>query len=273
MKKVIFLANKIIIGFVLFVSVLGNVEAQNVTPNNEIDFRVTLTADNAGVVIVGYNGTRVNVVIPDTIQGMPVREIGNNAFRANRNITSVVIPEGVTIIGSFSFGEDFFGRHSCEKLSSVSLPSTLTHIGQGAFSGCTALTVIILPAGLKDIGSQAFSGTGLTSFPNWPSEVTVIRESVFRNSKLRGNVIIPEGVIEIDSYAFMSCKDITGITFPSTIRTIKAQAFDFCSLLANVSIPESVVNISFNSSSGFRDSNMDLGSQAALRRVGYRGSF
>jgi len=60
------------------------------------NFIVTLTEDNTGAVIALYKGSSKIVVIPATIQGMPVRVIGFKAFFDNRIINSVVIPEGVT---------------------------------------------------------------------------------------------------------------------------------------------------------------------------------
>ena len=69
----------------ILVLCLINVFSQT-TP--ESDFTVTLTDDNTGVLITRYRGSAATVRIPATIQGMPVREIGREAFRDNRTITS-----------------------------------------------------------------------------------------------------------------------------------------------------------------------------------------
>jgi hypothetical protein len=238
--------------------------ARNTNPNAETDFQVTLTADSAGVRITSYTGTRANVVIPATIQSLPVREIGDDAFLRS-SITSLVIPEGVTSMGWRAVA----GSRS---LTSVTLPSTLTNIAIGAFADCTSLTTIDLPASLREIGSNAFENTGLTSFPNWPAGVTTISPHMFARTNLRGEVIIPEGVTYIQSMAFMG-RNITRVTLPSTIRSIGMQAFSNCSSLTTVIIPESIQNINFSSGEFSGSSNIDLASQAALRRVGYRGSF
>jgi hypothetical protein len=343
----------------------SNVFAQ-ITP--ESDFTVTLTADNAGVVIVKYNGSAKEVIIPAMIQGMPVREIGGQragsgmwtgAFQNNRTITSVVIPEGVTIIynGNIQGRDyDFHGAFAgCTQLTTVTLPSTLTHIGGFAFSNCTALRTITIPSGvtsignssfegctalqnitlpntltsigrnafagcsslrnidlpvsLTSIGSGAFQNSGLTSI-TWPPQVTVIGHSMFYNCRDLRTVEIPVGVTHMDgttgsswSYGpFFGCTSLTTIILPegftsigawsfqgtslttlilpTTITNIGHAAFSGISTLTTVIIPESVQQITFRrefSNHPFRNfensSNINLASQAALRRVGYTGGF
>ena len=64
-------------------------------------------------------------------------------------ITSVVIGNGVTNIGSFAF-------YDCNSLISVIIPSTVTTIGAGAFIACTSLPSISIPSSVTTIGSYAF---------------------------------------------------------------------------------------------------------------------
>ncbi len=61
-----------------------------------------------------------------------VTAIAANAFDSKRQLTSVIIPEGVTTIGSYAFNR-------CSALQSVTIPETVVSIGQYAFDGCTAL--------------------------------------------------------------------------------------------------------------------------------------
>ena len=83
--------------FILVFTSMTNIFAQT-----EADFNVTLTDDNTGVVITKYTGKAANVRIPATIQGMPVKEIGKQAFSSSE-ITNIVIPEGVVKIQNGSF--------------------------------------------------------------------------------------------------------------------------------------------------------------------------
>ena len=242
---------------------------------SESDFAVTLTADGQGVVITRYNGTIADVRIPATIQGMPVREIAASAFEAVSRgtlITSVEIPEGVTYIGANAFSHN-------RMLRSVNIPNSVRVIREFTFEGCIALNNITLHDGLESIEQRAFMRTGLTSV-TWPAGVTSIPYAVFSGSQALQSVTIPEGVTSIGPSAFSS-SGLTSITLPSTIEEIHADAFRACSSLVTVSIPETVTSINFmwvgrirsDNDAFIHSSNINLASQAALRRVGYTGSF
>ena len=88
------------------------------------------------------------VGIPFSYNGKAVTAIDENAFYS-ATINKVVIPEGITHIGSGAFD-------NCKRLLDVSLPSTLTEIGGWAFRDCTALTSIVIPIGVTTIGTWAF---------------------------------------------------------------------------------------------------------------------
>lgn len=104
----------------------------------------------SGGVLNGYSGSGGEVNIPSTVNGEKVTAIGAGAFEGS-NITSVSIPSGVTKIGQMSFSD-------CKNLSSVSLPSTLTSIGDCAFDGCSSLNTITIPDSVTNIGDDAFDG-------------------------------------------------------------------------------------------------------------------
>jgi hypothetical protein len=229
----------------------------------ETDFTVGLTADNTGVVIATYKGSVLQVQVPATIQGMPVREIGKEAFsRGNDEITSVVIPEGVTIIRERAFA-------SCRKLTSVTLPNTLTRIEENAFSRCVALATINLPDSITYVGKEAFKMTVLTSV-TWPSKTPVISQEVFSECRRLQSVIIPEGIIEIEEMAFYGTA-ITSISLPSTIERMSgAGSFYSCTSLTTVNIPDTVTSIRFGSGSFRGCDKLSLASQSALERVGYK---
>jgi len=145
------------------------------TPVPERDFRYDLTADGKGIRITAYTGTNPNLVIPKTIEGYPVKEIKSNGgglFGSSVNIIikneewitdnwdinqykliTLVIPEGVEIIGSSAFREN-------KSLRKVVLPNTVHTIEGWAFEGCSSLTEINIPTGIRVIGNAAFQGCG-----------------------------------------------------------------------------------------------------------------
>ena len=129
-------------------------------------------SDGRGISIWSYNGTATAVRIPDRINNLPVVRIDNGAFQAGQEdntfgITSVVIPNTVTMIGESAF-------RSQSNLTSVTLPTSLVEIEYGAFWGCTALTSISLPASIRTIGAYAFRNCTALTTVTIPASVTRI---------------------------------------------------------------------------------------------------
>src|SRR3989442_15915633 len=86
--------------------------------------------NNDTIIITGYYGPGGAVVIPSTIDGLPVARIGGYAFDNWISITSVTIPDSITSIGSESF-------QFCSGLTSIAIPDTVTNIGDWAFAYCS----------------------------------------------------------------------------------------------------------------------------------------
>lgn len=87
-----------------------------------------------------------SLVIPDG-----VTNIGSSAFQNCSNLTSVTIPNSVTNIGASAFS-------GCSKLESITIPNSVTSIGSSAFKKCSSLTIVTISVGLTSIGTDAFSG-------------------------------------------------------------------------------------------------------------------
>ena len=104
-----------------------------------------------------------------------------NTFSGCGNMTSIIFPDCITIIGDGAF-------YGCTSLTSITIPDGITTIGDGAFSGCNSLTSIAFPNSLTTIGFNAFNCCdSLTS------------------------IIIPESVTSIDEFAFFDCSALKSV--------------------------------------------------------------
>ncbi len=105
--------------------------------------------DDGSIIIVGFVASRKNVVVPDSIDGKPVKKLGDGLFQDRSDLTMIVIPNGITEIGKNVFS-------GCEKLEKVELPQSLTTIGDGAFSNCEKLEQVFIPSSVTELGEDLF---------------------------------------------------------------------------------------------------------------------
>ncbi|MBQ4111586.1 MAG: leucine-rich repeat domain-containing protein, partial [Clostridia bacterium] len=144
-----------------------------------------------------------------------VTSIGSDAFRGCSGLKNVIFGENsrLTTISAWAF-------LNCTSLTSVTIPDSVTSIGESIFSNCTNLTSITIPDSVTTIAKGAFySCTSLTS------------------------ITIPDSVTTIGNYAFSNCTNLTSITIPDSVTTIGGYAFSDCSGLTSITIPDSVTSI------------------------------
>lgn len=164
-----------------------------------------------------------------------VTKIGQYSFYNSENLTSVSVPSSVTSIGEYAFAY-------CEDLSSINLPNNVTQLDYNTFYHCYSLTSIKLPTNLQEIKSGAFGWcTGLTSL-TIPNTVTHIRDMAFANSGLI-SLTIPTSITSIEDNTFFNCFDLTSVFIPSTVKSIGDEAFMGCNSLKSIFIPSSVESI------------------------------
>jgi hypothetical protein len=206
------------------------------------------TTNDSTVIITGYTGSGGDVEVPNTIDGLPVTSIGDEAFAYCTTLTNVTIPNSVTNIGSYGF-------QSCINLGRVTIPEGVTTIPEGAFSKCTRLTSVIIPDTVERIlnslhvyergggwGSGAFeSCTSLTNL-SMGLGVTEIGAGSFANCANLANVTIGRNVTIIGEGAFCG-SGLQYLAIPPSVSSIGAGAFCNCTSLTSINIPNSVTNI------------------------------
>ena len=162
--------------------------------------------------------------------------IANSAFNNCDKLTSVTIPDSVTKIGINAF-------RNCTKLTSVTIPNSVTKIEQATFYDCSGLTSVTIPNSVTEIGIGAFQNcTKLTSV-TIPNSVTKIEQTTFYNCSALTSITIPNSVTKIDDYVFYNCSALTSITIPNSVTSITYSAFYRCSGLTSITIPNSVTSI------------------------------
>ncbi len=95
--------------------------------------------------------TDPEIVIPTVHNGVKITKIENFAFAYETGITSIIIPDTVTEIGSCAF-------YKCDNLKNVDIPDSVTKIGQQAFAECASIASIVLPRGLRSVQQMMFYG-------------------------------------------------------------------------------------------------------------------
>lgn len=165
-----------------------------------------------------------------------VTSIGSAAFMKCRHLTSVEIPISVTSISNRAFWD-------CSNLTSIDIPSSVTSIGKYAFCGCESLISIDIPNGMTCIEEQMFGDCSDLTSVTIPSSVTTIKVRAFTNCISLTSIDIPSGVTSIGYQAFLGCSGLTSITIPNSVTVIGEGAFLSCSNLPSIDIPNSVTTI------------------------------
>ncbi len=176
---------------------------------------------DGNVTVMKYLGRDADVAVPEEIEGMPVVKIGNSEERngkkqsvfGSRPITSVTIPSSVTEIGERAF-------YDCDSLAFVELGGGVTYIGEEAFADCDGLTELTIPSNVKTLGSKAFGGC------------TALKTVTFEN-----------GITAIGEYAFDGCTSLSTVSLPISVTAIGDGAFRGAASLETIVVPAGCVNI------------------------------
>lgn len=232
------------------------------------------TAADGEVTITDYIGTSEHVLIPDTIDGLPVTALGHRAFY-EKTVTTVVVPDSVTEIGAACFSGDNY-------LVSLKLPDGLKRLPPASLESCMRLYDFDLPQSLEKIYSSVFEFNYYLTHLTLPSSLTEIEQlnfiglyglqsltlaednAAFKLDETNGllmtadgtrllhcfsdivpaeEIILTEGLKTVDPFAFHYDYDVKRIVLPEGVETIGAMAFAMCPNLTEIVIPASVTDI------------------------------
>ena len=176
----------------------------NVNAHTDYDFLIV----DGKLILTKYKGSATEVTIPTVIGEYEVESFGI-AYASNQKITSIVIPDKFTVIGTRAF-------YNCKGLKTVTIGSGVTTIEGLAFGNCQKLESISLGANVKSIGSQAFYQCFLLNNVIIPDSVETIGTQAFRRCYALETIKIGAGVTRIDKMAFYECKALVSATFSSS---------------------------------------------------------
>ena len=227
--------------------------------------------DGLPVVEIGDGGFKYCGNIKELILPASITKIGKRAFANCKNLEKITLPFiGQTLDGGDKFASVFDESgmkaievivlagttiekntfNSCSFIKSVTLPSTIKDMGNGAFSGATNLEKVVFEvdadtkeSSLTSIGNEAFSGcTNLTSI-EIPLSVTTIGEKAFYGCAKIASIGIPSSVTEIKTSTFENCTGLEVVTLRNTLEKIEQAAFKNCKTLSVITLPNSLVEI------------------------------
>lgn len=187
-----------------------------------------------------YNGyVKVyNVITYDALA------IPDRAFDNNRKLSSLILPSSITAIGNYAFS-------SCIGIKSdLMIPSEVTSIGEYAFFSCSSMGgTMQLPSKLVSIGQYAFSKcSSITGGLIIPNTVTSVGKFAFEGcSGLNGTLTTSTAMTKIEESTFYGCTKLRGdVVLGKSIMSVGGRAFWLCSGLNSVTLPSSLKVIDVN---------------------------
>lgn len=217
-KKVLalLLAVFMVSGTVLSPMNMTEVKAEEATEENSENqtFRYKVLEDGTIEIIGLENYSVKELIIPSEIDGKKVTSIGEEAF---------------------------YGEY----ITSVEIPDTVTHIGDYAFGECERLVDVIIPGSVTSIAGDAFSGTPWLESQREANPLVVVNHILIDGTTASGDVKVPEGVTSISEEAFSYAENINSIAIPDSVTYIGEKAFYWCTNLAEISIPENITYVGY----------------------------
>jgi hypothetical protein len=165
-----------------------------------------VTLDNRNYITAcTYSFATTNIIIPDTLQGVPIKGIGIGAFQG-KGITSVMLPSGLERIEGTAFRSN--------ALTTIAFPAGLTYLGRHSFRDNT-LTNVVLPNTVEFVGNETFKNNSITSVTLSNSLVYLGYQAFVQN--LLTSVTLPASINYIGVQAFIN-NLITSFVLPANSR-------------------------------------------------------
>lgn len=179
---------------------------------------------NNEAVITNYTGTTTSLSIPSTLNGLTVTKVGDYSFadrldNGGADLTSLTLPSTLKVIGDGAFTTN-------ATITSLTIPANVTSIGQRAFNCWITLgTLNVKGTSLKTIDKWAFRNNHKLATLNLPSSLEKIAEGAFSYCVSLSSVSIPQNVTSIGREAFLGCTSLSSVTINNRDAVIGEDAF------------------------------------------------
>lgn len=185
-----------------------------------------------------------------------LEEIGEYAFRWCDKLTSITLPDSVTKIEKFAFAQ-------CQGVTDIRLPASITDFDKDIIDGCLSLTNLTMGEGgnYKMTDGILFTADGKTlvyctkafKSANYtvPDGVECIAEEAFKSNYTLTSLVLPASLTRVDSTAFNGCRNLSSVTFtPGTEPLVIGYNSFAYTGLASLTIPARTISIDADAFSG-----------------------
>ena len=165
------------------------------------------TNEDGTITVTAYNGNLTEIRIPEVIKGLTVTAIGDGVFKNfdGKNANIITVPETVTSIGNSAF-------EGCS-ITPIRVLGTISSIGERAFEGCAKLSNLNLADGMTEIPFGALAGCSALTEMTIPKKVTKINEDAFRNCSGIKTLTILSPEFSVDDSAFAGCDGLLTVFY------------------------------------------------------------
>ena len=231
----------IVISAALCVPVTASAATYDSDPN---DFKYSYNYGSTLANIYGYTGNSEYVKIPSKINGYTITGINTQAFKNNKKLKGIIIPDTVTYVEDSLFS-------GCISLTDVDLGKGITVITNGMFYNCKNLESLTIPEQIERFYDR-YSYTGNSS--DKPFEGCVNLKNIYFKAKdislvrylslpSLTNIVIGSTVESLPDRAFSGYKYLENVTFENGLLVLPNECFKNCTSLKNITLPDSMMSV------------------------------
>ncbi|MCL2798084.1 MAG: leucine-rich repeat protein, partial [Firmicutes bacterium] len=198
------------------------------------EYTFALAENFASYELVSYNGNVKQTTIPRMYDNLYVRVIRAEAFKDNKVLESVEIPDSIHTIGASAF-------EGCTALKTVTIPKNVITVSDKTFFGCSSLGSAQIAS--ESIGASAFEECRALKTATLSDDVRTLGARVFYNCSSLLDMVLPDTVTSIGAMGFRYCTDLPSIKLSENLTQIANSLLAGCSSLKTITIPAKVASI------------------------------